>query len=85
MLDLGRQRGFDPKPVQVHENIPLTSADSGLRSDFRASLLCSLDPSVGLALTSFILLSVLALDTREEKLQSRNVREVGQGKGTCLF
>lgn len=68
--------------------MPLTLADSGLGADFRvsfASLLCVPDPSVVLALTSFILLSFLALDTREEKLQSLNVREIGQGKGTCLF
>lgn len=83
MLDLHRQHGFDPKPGQAHEKIPLTLADSGLGSDF--NLFYSLRASMVLALTSFILLSFLALDTREEKLRSPNVRGVGQRKGTCLF
>lgn len=73
---------------KIMEKIPLTLADSGVASDFRessASLLYSLDFSMVLALTSLILLSFLALDTEEERLQSPNVREIGQGKGTCLF
>lgn len=34
MLDFCRQHGFDPEPVQDHDKIPLTLADSDSGSDF---------------------------------------------------
>lgn len=49
MLDLCRQHGFYPKPVEDCEEIPLTLAGSDSGSDFRvfsAPLPCSLDSSM---------------------------------------